>query len=313
MPHPDGLEFGRVDTADDEQLERWLAIGNAVQPRQRTLAGFRAELVAATEHLELLVTLDGVDVGAGGSGWGVLSAEAKTAFLDVWVLPTARGRGIGAALADRCVAFALEHGMGYGRSAALEGDEAAVRFAARYGLEVVGAGQVGYLALTAADASGHTTRPAGVEIVSFAERPGVERAVYELDVLVQPEIPTLATEPTPSFEAWRAQVPGDPGFQPDLSVLALRDGRIIGAIEVFDNGEGTAFIGMTAVHPDARRRGIARALKRELARRALAAGWRRLETFNDGTNDRMRALNIDLGYVYLPRMVTLKGPLRRPG
>ena len=47
----------------------------------------------------------------------------------------------------------------------------------------------------------------------------------------------------------------------------------------------------------------------ELAGRAARSGWRRIETFNDGTNEAMRTLNIDLGYVYLPRLVTLKGLL----
>jgi GNAT superfamily N-acetyltransferase len=310
MAHPDGLAFTRVDTDDDAMLGRWLAINDVVHPRPRTLAGFRAELLAATDHLELLATLDGVDVGAGGSGWGVMSAEARTAFLDVGVLPSGRGRGIGSALADRCVAFARERGMEYGRSSALEGDEASIRFAARYGLEVVGGGQVGFLELTGTPVSAWDDGPsAGIEITSFADRPDTERAVYDLEVLVQPEVPTLALEPTPTFAAWHAQLHDDQGFLPALSLLALRDGEVVGAIQTFDNGEGTAFIAMTAVHPKTRRQGIARALKHELARRARDAGWRRLETFNDGTNEAMRALNLDLGYVYLPRMVTLKGPL----
>ncbi len=78
---------------------------------------------------------------------------------------------------------------------------------------------------------------------------------------------------------------------------------------MYDNAEGTAFIGMTAVDPGARRQGIARALKVELARRAASSGWRRIETYNDGTNARMRALNESLGYEYLPASVNLKGPL----
>ncbi len=117
---------------------------------------------------------------------------------------------------------------------------------------------------------------------------------------VAPEIPTLALEPTPSFAAWQAQTSGDPGFLPDLSLIALREDVVVGAIQMYDNGEGTAFIGMTAVDPDARRQGIARALKVELAARAVRTGWRRLETYNDGSNERMRGLNAELGYTYLP-------------
>ena len=112
-----------------------------------------------------------------------------------------------------------------------------------------------------------------------------------------------------SFEAWQAQTSGDTGFLPELSVIALRAGQVVGAIQMYDNADGVAFIGMTAVHPDHRRAGIARAMKTEVAARAARAGWRQLETFNDGTNERMLALNLELGYAYLPRVVNLKGPL----
>ena len=66
---------------------------------------------------------------------------------------------------------------------------------------------------------------------------------------------------------------------------------------------------MTAVHPDARRRGVARLLKIELARRARDAGWVGIETYNDGSNERIRGLNESLGYVYDPPYVSLRGPL----
>ena len=97
------LEITTVPVEDDDELARWLAVRNAVDTRPLTLAGFRAELTAATEHLELLATLDGVDVGAAGTGWGAISSESKTVFLDAWVLPAYRRRGIGTQLIERCV------------------------------------------------------------------------------------------------------------------------------------------------------------------------------------------------------------------
>ena len=80
------LEITTVPIEDDAALARWLAVRNAVDTRPLTLAGFRAELTAASEHLELLATLDGTDVGAAGTGWGAISSESKTVFLDAWVL-----------------------------------------------------------------------------------------------------------------------------------------------------------------------------------------------------------------------------------
>ena len=302
-----------IDIADDDQLDRWLAVRNAIDPRPLTRAGFRAELGAAVVHFEFLASLGGNDVGAAGGGWGAMMADSKTTFLEAWVLPSARRRGIGSDLLARCLDVAIAHGMVIGRAGVLDGDEGSITFGARYGLEPVGVGQVGFLDLTSRHAEEHATPPPDVTLASLAERPDLERAIYDLDITVQPEIPTLALEPIPSFESWREQMFGDIGFLPDLSLVALRDGSVVGSIHVFDNAEGTAFIGMTAVHPSARREGIARALKLELAARAARSGWRRIETFNDGSNERMRALNVDLGYAYHPRHILLKGTLIRPG
>ena len=146
-------------------------------------------------------------------------------------------------------------------------------------------------------------------VVTLAERPELEHEMYDLDMLVHPEIPMAASEPLPTFETWQATRSGDPGFLPGLTFLALTDGRLVGAIQLYDNGDESAFIGMTAVHPDARRRGIARRLKVELARRAREQGLRAIETYNDGTNERIRGLNESIGYVYDPPYVLLRGPL----
>ena len=96
-------------------------------------------------------------------------------------------------------------------------------------------GQVGLLDLTPAHADARAPLPDGVEMIAFAERPDLERAIYDLDILVQPEIPTMALEPTPSFEAWREQTSGDPGFLRELSVMAVRDERMLGSIPRMNN------------------------------------------------------------------------------
>ncbi len=131
---------------------------------------------------------------------------------------------------------------------------------------------------------------------------------------VRPEIPALAAEPIPSFEAWRGSTIDDPGYLPSLSPLALdADGAVVGSMDVYDGADGSAFIGMTAVDPASRRRGIGRYLKEELTRRATEAGFERIDTYNDGSNDRIRNLNIDLGYVYQPPVLMIKGPIDAVG
>jgi len=309
MPDTATFSIVEIDVADDDQLGRLLAIRNQIDPRPLTVAGFRAEITAAVEQLELLAVLDGRDVGAAIGGWGAIHGEFGEAFLEAWVLPGARGRGVGTALVDRLAAFSRAHDMTTGRSFVLEGDDASLRFANRYGLVPDGGGQQGFLDLSDAHAAASPSLPPDVELTTLAERPDLLHAVYELNVLVRPEIPSAAGEPIPSFEAWDEQTTGDSGFLADLSILAVRDGRLIGSVQIYDNAEGTAFIGMTAVDPGSRRQGIARALKVELARRAATSGWHRIETYNDGANVRMRGLNEELGYAYQPVFVNLKGPL----
>jgi len=302
------LQIITVPIDDDLLLGRFLSVRNEVDTRPLTLAGYRAEAIAARVHHELLASIEGQDVGAAVVAWGEISIESKTIFIDAWVLATHRRLGVGTRLVDRCMAFARDAGMVTARTYVLEVDDGSVAFATRYGMVVTGGGQLGWLDLTEAHRM-PVSAPEGIEITTWAERPDLEREVFDLFALVRPEVPTLALEPEPSFEAWHRELANDPGFAPGLSVLALRDGRVVGSLIIFDNDEGNAFIGMTAVHPDARRQGIARALKTELAARAVQGGFRRIETYNDGTNERMRGLNLDLGYQYQPRHLSLKGPL----
>lgn len=298
----------------DVDFERWLRIRNAVDPRSMTLVNLRAEMLAAVAERFVIGSVDDRDVAAGMVAWGPTGAETGVAFIDLWVLPGERGRGVGGTIVEHLVPFARERGQDRYWAYVRDGDEASLAFAQRRGLQVEGGGQLGQLDLTGVGlASAVATALDGVEIVAFADRPDALRDIYEVEMLGRPEIPTLTDEPLPTFETWQESTVREAGFLPDLSLIALDGDRVVGQIQVFDDGEQTAFIGMTAVHPEARRRGIARALKTELTRRAIAAGWRRIDTYNDGTNEGIRALNESLGYVYLPRFLLLKGPLPPAG
>ena len=57
-----------------------------------------------------------------------------------------------------------------------------------------------------------------------------------------------------------------------------------------------------------RGRGIAFALKREQARRAHAAGFERITTYNDEVNAPMRAVNTRLGFEPQSPVLMVRGP-----
>ena len=296
--------------SDDRDLDRLLAIRNAIEARPLTVDGWHAENTATIGHLELLAT-DAGDLGAGDVGWGTASAEHGIAFIGAWVLPESRGRGIGRLLVDRLMSFARDGGMTSLRAAVREDDEESLAFATRRGFEVSGRGSEGALDLTSVQTSPPDIPP-GIEITTLAERPDLVRDVYDLIMRVRPEIPSARDEPEPSFEAWRADTVEDPGFLTAMTLLALDGGRVVGTIAIYDNSSGVIYIGMTAVDPAYRRQGIARLLKAELSHRSKAAGIVRIETYNDGTNERIRTLNESLGYVYLPWKLLLRGAIPEP-
>ena len=296
----------------DADLERVLAVRNTMEADQLSLAGLRAERAGSEAELDLLAEVDGRDVGAGSVSWGAIGAEQHNAYIFAWVLPEYRQNGIGGALLDQLVAFCRDRGMRQMSTLVYDHEVDAIAFLERRGLQRDGGGQLGRLDLAGTPPDRGVGPIAGVELVSAAGRTDLERQHYELHKVTRHEVPTLAHDPMPSFEAWRDVGAADKGYLADLSIYAIEDGRLVGALDIFDAGEGAIFIGLIAVHPDARRRGIARLMKVELERRARAAGRTRIETFNDGTNDRIRGLNQSLGYVYNPPYVSLRGPLPPP-
>jgi len=301
------------EATNEADIERVLAVRNAVEHEPQTLAAFHAERAGTITTLDLLAEQDGRDVGAGSIAWGPGALESRNVWIFAWVLPDHRRQGIGGALLDRLVAFAREHKMERMTTLAYADEPESIAFVERRGLKVDGGGQVGKLDLTTAPTDRGVLPIDGIAIVTSAERPDLERQSYELHSVTHHEIPMMADQPMPSFETWLKMGDEGSGYLRDLSVMALEADRVVGTVDVFDNGDDVMFIGMTAVHPDVRRRGIARLLKVELERRARAAGWRRIETWNDGTNDRIRGLNESLGYVYNPPYVSLRGPLPTPG
>jgi GNAT superfamily N-acetyltransferase len=300
------------EATGDADLERVLAVRNTMEAEQLSLNGLRAERSGSVATYDLLAELDGRDVGAGSASWGPIGAESKNVFIFVWVLPEARHLGIGGRLLDRLVAFARERGIERMSTLVYAHETDAIAFVERRGLARDGGGQLGKLDLTGPAPDRNVAPIEGIEIVTMASRMDLERELYEIHSITHHEIPFLTNEPMPSFETWLETGAADRGYLADLSLIALDGGRVVGSIDVFDNGDDAIFIGMTAVHPDARRRGIARLLKVELERRARAAGRKRIETYNDGTNDRIRGLNESLGYVYNPPYVALRGPLPTP-
>jgi GNAT superfamily N-acetyltransferase len=198
------------------------------------------------------------------------------------------------------------------RTRAIDGDEPALAFLAHRGFAEVAREHEVRLDLGAAAAAPPPATPAGVAIVSLAERPDLARQVHELALEVNDDGPSLAGSVVPPFEEWLVENVDEAVLAGSL--LAIADGRVIGATGLWGRpgDPGLAEHLLTAVAAPWRRRGIARALKLRQIEWARAEGYRELATFNAESNLPMRRLNDELGYLPMPVQITFRGPLAEP-
>ena len=155
--------------------------------------------------------------------------------------------------------------------------------------------------------------PAGIDLVSLAERPDLERAVYEVDCEVGGDVPRPEGDDFEGqpFDRWREQYLEGPGAVPDAMIAALAGDAVVGYTGLRRRGASSPVAEnmLTAVRREWRRRGIATALKREQVARARAAGIEQIFTTNDETNAGMRGVNARLGYRPAPTQSSSRGPL----
>ena len=291
------------------QLEAFLAIGSAVHPGPKPdVATLEHELAIEPRTRFLLASLDGVVVA---TGVGKPSSIGDALYAMVRVLPGYRLRGVGTAVLASLSRHArtAEYGSLIGRLR--EDDEDARRFVAHRGFAVLSRECPVSLDLTRFEPS-PSGPPAGVALVSLAERPDLVEAAYEVEAETIRDIPVGPEAPTPrSYAAWRAETLDAPGALPDLSLVALDGDEVIGwsGLVALGGEEGVAENLLTGVRRAARGRGVATALKLEQARRAKLAGLRRIETVNDEENAPMRAVNARLGFQAEPAWLLVRGPL----
>lgn len=145
----------------------------------------------------------------------------------------------------------------------------------------------------------------GIEILSLkalADRdPDWQRKVYDFEILINEDVPQPTVFSPPSFEHYAAREFEDPNFLPEAWLVALYDENYVGMASLFKAGNKVEIMvhGLTGVHRDYRRLGLATALKCELVEVAKKLGTRLLQTYNEENNP-MFQLNLQLGYIPQP-------------
>jgi len=224
------------------------------------------------------------------------SAIRDAAFLNIWVLPERRRRGVGSALLAALAGVAArEQGATVLRARARAGETAALGFLARHGFSEVTREIESRLDL-AGDLSPGPGPPAGVDIVGLAARPDLAPDAHALSIEAFADVPGLGGTVAVAFEEWRRENVDE--ALTDGSFLALAGGEVVGSVGLTARpGEPDAAEHLlTAVSRPWRRRGVALALKSAQIAWARGAGYRELVTYNDGANAAMLRLNERLGY-----------------
>lgn len=315
MTEPGTTSIRRLEPGDDEGLRAFVDIVNAVTPEWPTSVDEERWADATYPGGTRFVGLLGDAPVATGSVGRIYMYEPtfERYYFGITVLPAARRRGLGTQLWTACSAVARTAGKTGLQTDVSERHPEGLAFLGRLGFEEVERMKMVQLSLDGM-APPPLEPPAGISLTTLAQRPDLERGLYEVAAEAYLDIPSI-DEPVAvgSFDEFIARDVRRDGIPPDGLAIAVDDttGEVAGwASLMFVPGSTTmAWHDMTAVGRRWRGRGVATALKRATIAWAIEHGLEILETGNDPENGPMRAVNIKLGFLPIPDMLTFRGPL----
>ena len=294
---------------DEGEEALTLAVYNAVWPLDAiTMDEVRSFKQATLDYVDYFALLDGMPVGSCAVARN--PARPSVAFLILTVLPDSRRRGIGTRLFETASAWCRERGLAEADAPAPEDDPESIAWGERRGFQEVERNGRMILELQGYDPA-PIAAPAGVEITTWAERPGVERGLYEVACEAFPDIPGARDKLMEPFEDWLAHDMMGSGDRPDATFVALAGDEVVGyaKFSLTAAQPTTAHHDMTAVKRAWRGLGVAGALKRAQIAWAKENGYERLATTNERRNEPICRLNERLGYRPEPGRVILRGPV----
>jgi mycothiol synthase len=294
------IELREAETDDD--FEAWRRVRIAVLPNERTASLEELRQIVAPEQLFLLAYRDGELAGHGGASRSDMGGGSGFAR----VLPEHRRRGVGTAVVRR-LALHLE-ALGFDDFGSLVEDPGSLAFAERFDFRETGRQVEQVLTLDGIPPA--PSVPAGVELVTVAERPELRtRTYHELALQAFEDMPTPR-----KVEITLGQWEREWITWPEGSFVALAGDELVGCAGLIrdDDRPGRGENSLTAVRRDWRGRGLARALKLAVIAWASQQGLRELYTWTQTGNEGMRTVNEKLGYVTRTVAISMRAPLPLP-
>lgn len=235
------------------------------------------------------------------------------------VLPSHQGRGIGAALYDHIMGALAPFDPIQISAGTREDIPQGIRFLEARGFALHVRDQRSALvpatfdpapfagAEQALTAHGITIK----SLVELADDPERDRKLYDLEMGVVPDIPGADDFTPPPFEEFLKKVINAPTLLKDVYLVAVtQDGAYVGLTCLWgDRASDMLYTGLTGVHRDNRRKGIATALKVRAITWAKTRDCSRINTDNAETNP-MLQLNYRLGFRPLPAYMNYRKTLR---
>jgi mycothiol synthase len=301
------MEVSTAANSAEEQAS--LDVYNAVFPTDAiTMAEVESFKRSQLDYVDFLARIDGEPAGSGVGAVGPYRPDQVIALTTV--LPEQRRRGIGTALYGAISSWAADRGLDKLVTRVRDDDPDSLAFAHKRGFVQVTHEKGLVLPLAEVEAP-PVELPDGVEITTWAERPGIEHGLYEVALEAYPDIPGQEDDAVEPFEDWLEHELRGSGDRPDATLVALAGDEVVGwaKFSLTQAQPTTAHHDLTAVKRAWRGRGIAGALKAAQIHWAKEQGYEELRTSNEERNEPIRRLNLRLGYRPAPGRIFLEGPL----
>lgn len=149
----------------------------------------------------------------------------------------------------------------------------------------------------------------GIDICAcsdLADEPQHDEKLYAIHTSVDADVPTETPVTPLPYEQWRPHVIEHPQFLADGTFIAVHEGQYIGISSLFQFVDDMAYVELTGILPEYRRKGISTALKLCGIHYAKQAGIPKVGVSNDAVNTGILAVNDKLGFVRQPEIIHLK-------